>query len=397
MSSMATNFSEEGSTDWLDSVIIQAIDGRASDIHFEPERDTLKIRLRIDGILHTIESVRTFSQESILSRIKVVSKMNISEHRFPQDGHFEFKYQEKIYNIRVSTFPTVYGETIALRIFNREDLLMKIDYLGLDQDQLEQVHKLITGPSGMVLITGPTGSGKTTLLYSVIHSLNSPDKNIITLEDPIEFQMANVRQLQINEGIGLTFAKAMRAVVRQDPDVIMLGEIRDADTAQMAMQAALIGILILCTFHTFDVPALINRLIEMGVAASVTAQTIKGVISTRLVRKICFSCREPHKLSDFEKRILKEEFLDLPFQKGKGCNTCRNTGYLGRMGIFEVVYFDNDLRSAIIEKRPASFIYELLHGKSIKNLQESAMEKVANGTTTLEEVMRLVDFPIVKS
>ena len=262
--------------------------------------------------------------------------------------------------------------------------------MGLEEDQLRLINNLITSPSGMILTTGPTGSGKTTFLYSILHALNKPDKNIVTLEDPIEFQMAGLRQTNINEAMNLTFAKAMRSVVRQDPDIVMLGEIRDDETAQMAIQAALTGILIFSTFHTFDVPALVTRFIEMGISSSVAAQIIKGVISIRLVRKVCFSCREPYVMTDTQRQFLGLSSNVQVFQRGKGCNLCQAKGYTGRTGIFEIVYFDDEIRAAIIEKKPASYLYELLSKKNIKSLKTSAISKVAQGVTTIEEIVRVM-------
>ena len=383
-------------SNWFENIIVKAIERRASDVHFEPERDFFNVRFRIDGLLQQFETVGKYFQDNIISMIKVMSNMNITERRLPQDGHFEFNYKSRIHNFRVSVFPTLYGETIVLRILNREDILIKLENLGFLPDQLELVNKIISSSSGMILTTGPTGSGKTNLLYSIIHVLNKPDKNIVTLEDPIEYQMANIRQTQINESIGLSYLKAMRSVVRQDPDVVMLGEIRDVDTAQMAILATLTGILIFSTFHTFDVPALITRLIEFGISNSIIAQTIKGVISTRLVRMICESCKEPYeirkleKLDSYTRNLLEHRNMPINFQKGRGCDKCNNTGYLKRTGIFEVVYFDEEIKVSIIEHKQPSYISEIIRSKRTRNLRDSAMEKVFQGITTFEEVERVL-------
>jgi type II secretory ATPase GspE/PulE/Tfp pilus assembly ATPase PilB-like protein len=325
-----------------------------------------------------------------------MSNMNITERRLPQDGHFEFNYTNRIHNIRASTFPTLYGETVVLRILNREDVLIKLERLGFLPDQLGLVNKLIASSSGMILTTGPTGSGKTNLLYSIIHALNKPDKNIITLEDPIEYQMANIRQTQINESIGLSYLKAMRSVIRQDPDVVMLGEIRDVDTAQMAVLATLIGVLIFSTFHTFDVPALITRFLEFDITSSIIAQTIKGVISTRLVRMTCESCKEPYEGKEIEKfdsntrNLLEHQTLPSNLQRGRGCEKCGNTGFLGRTGIFEVVYFDEEIKTSIIEHKPPPYISEIIRRKKTRSLRDCAMEKVFQGITTVDEVARVL-------
>jgi type II secretory ATPase GspE/PulE/Tfp pilus assembly ATPase PilB-like protein len=381
---------------WFETIMHNAIDKRASDVHFEPERDTLNVRFRIDGLLQQAEVLGNHLQDNIISMIKVMSNMNITERRLPQDGHFEFNYTNKVYNIRVSVLPSMYGETIVFRILNREDILIRLEGLGLLPDQLVLVNKLIASASGMVLTTGPTGSGKTNLLYSIIHALNKPNKNIITLEDPIEYQMANIRQTQINESIGLNYVKAMRSVVRQDPDVVMLGEIRDVDTAQMAILATLTGILIFTTFHTFDVPALITRFLEFGITNSIIAQTIKGVISTRLVRKICDSCKEPYEIKEFDKldaytrNLIEHHTTPSNFQRGRGCDKCGNTGYLGRTGVFEVVYFDEEIKTCIIEYKLPSYISALIQRKKQRSLRDAAMEKVFQGVTTIEEVNRVL-------
>lgn len=379
--------------DWMERILADAIDSRASDIHLEPERESFNVRFRIDGILYTIESLTKYSQEKIISRIKVLSNVNITEHRLPQGGNFEFNYKDRIYNIRTSTLPTPNGEAIVLRILNREEILIRIQDLGFDKNQLETMNRLIISPHGMILTTGPSGSGKTTLLYSTLNELNKPDNNIIALEDPIEFQMPTIRQVQITEGSGLDFARAMRSVLRQDPDIIMVGEIRDPETAQMAFQAALTGILVFSTFHTLDVPGLVARLVEMGMPRSVIAQAIEGVVSSRLLRKICDSCKKPYQLSDYEKMILGDKSKGKKFQKGEGCKNCLNSGYFGRTGIFEVVHFDNEIRSSIISKEPYASLHKLLKEKGIKTLRESAIDKVFQGITTVEEVARVTGVP----
>ena len=297
------DYSTKSAPELVDQIIHQAIEGKASDIHLDPSREGLVVRFRVDGILYAIQTLEQYTEEEVVSRIKVMAQMNIAERRFPQDGHFEFPHEEKTYNIRVSTAPTIYGEATALRILNREDVIVGLGDLGLNAEQLKLATKIIASPSGMVLVTGPTGSGKTTFLYSALGTFNKVARNIITLEDPVEFPMQSVRQIQIDESIGLGFAKSMRAMVRQDPDVIMLGEIRDSETAQMAFQAALTGILVFATFHTFDVPGLVIRLIEMGVPRSVVAHALSGVISSRLARKICSACAQPYALSDLDPKM----------------------------------------------------------------------------------------------
>jgi type IV pilus assembly protein PilB len=376
----------------LDNLIGMAIENRASDIHFEPTREGFSVRFRIDGILHPIQSLNLSTEEQIVSRIKILSQMDIVEHRLPKDGHFEFAYKSKIYSIRVSTMPEIYGESIVFRIHGEQDVILKMEDLGLDADQLELLKDLIRSPNGLILVTGPTGSGKTNLLYSIVNFLNSPEKNIVTIEDPVEYQLENVRQTSINSEIGLTFASAIRSILRQDPDVIMLGEIRDPETAIMAVQASLAGILLLSTFHTFDLPALVNRLVEMNVERSVVAQSIRGVIAVRLVRKICENCKAETPADEKQLELMPEEFRGAKFYEGKGCNVCQNLGFVGRTGIFEIMNIDSSIRSAIFDSQPSSVILNLLKEKKVKNLKMAAFEKVASGITTIDEALRVTGY-----
>lgn len=379
----------------INEIFLNAIKSRASDIHFEPQPEKLSVRFRIDGLLRQAYEIDTSQQDELVSRIKVMSGLNITERRLPQDGYLECEYIDKTYNIRVSTLPTIFGESLVCRFHNKEDVLINLKELGFDDDQLNIVLTLITGSSGIILTTGPTGSGKTSLLYSFLHAINKSDKNVLTIEDPIEYHLPNIRQTQINETIGLTFAKVMRSVVRQDPDIVMIGEIRDAETAQIAAQSSLIGTLIMSTFHTFDIPALITRLQEMGIANSVIAQALKGVVSTRLLRKICPSCKTQYELTDEEKRRLgMDQSIHSTF-KGKGCEICQNQGYIGRVGVYEIAHFDDELKHGIIEKMPASNINEILNRKKIKKLRNIALDKVNKGITSVDEVIRVLGFPML--
>jgi len=377
-----------GENDWLNRLLTEAIGKRASDIHLEPQREGLNVRFRIDGMLYDVERVNLDSVESITSRIKVLAGLDITEHRLPQDGHFEFNYDVRIYNIRVSAFPTIYGESIVMRILNREDILIDISELGFDENQHKTMLKLINDPYGMVLITGPSGSGKTTLLYSILNSVKKETNNIITIEDPVEVQMEEIRQTQVNEATAFTFAKALKAVLRQDPDVIMVGEIRDNETAQISIQAALTGRLVFSTFHTLNVFGVTARLIEMGVPRSVTANSVNAVVSARLVRKICNNCKEEYSPQQNELRFV-ENISGSALFKGRGCNECVMSGYKGRIGIFEVVPFDEEIRSIITENPQLSDLIPLVKQKGIKNLKDSALDKVAQGTTTISEVIRV--------
>jgi type IV pilus assembly protein PilB len=389
-------FIDDFSSDILNKIFLSAITNRASDIHFEPQPENLAVRLRIDGLLRPMFSFDKRQIDELISRIKVLSAMNIAEHRMPGDGYLECSYKNRTYNIRVSTLPTIYGEAVVCRFHNRDDVLMNLKDIGFDVDQLNIILTLITSHSGIILTTGPTGSGKTSLLYSFLNVINKADKNVITVEDPIEYQLTNIRQTQVYESIGLTFAKVMRSVVRQDPDIVMIGEIRDAETAQIATQAALIGTLIFSTFHTFDVPGLITRLQEMGIANSVIAQALKGVISTRLLRKICLNCKVQYNLTPEEKKILRVDQTDKPFYKGKGCAACQNLGYLGRIGVYEITSFDNDVQVGIMEGRPASSINTLITKKQTKTLRTAALEKVQLGISTIDEVIRVLGFPLLQ-
>lgn len=381
---------------WLDNIFNAAIESRTSDIHFEPQRNGIIVRYRVDGILRLGQAFEKEYQNNIVSRIKVLAGMNIAEHRLPQDGHFEYKFKDKIYNVRASSLPTLYGEAIVMRLLSKDDVLIKLETLGFLPDQLDLMQQLITNTSGMILTTGPTGSGKTNLLYSILHSLNKPEVNIVTIEDPIEYEIPMIRQAQINESTGMTFANSIRTIVRQDPNIVMLGEIRDQETAQIALQASLTGILIFSTFHTFDVPSLVSRLLEMGSTPAVIAQAIVGVISTRLVRKICEICKTNYLQSDLDKlpiyvkTSLGIEKVSSGMKKGKGCTACKNLGYKGRTGIFEIVLFDSDIKFLIAEKQPNNVIYKMIVQKNIKGLRQAAHEKIMSGVTTPEEVLRVL-------
>jgi len=379
-------------TQLISSVFQNAIQARASDIHLDPVREAFSVRFRIDGVLYTADSFKKELQEELVSQIKILAQLDITDTRSPQDGHFEFAVGGRTYNMRVSTFPTVYGEAVVLRILNREDALMSLENLGFTEAQLRSLSNLIRQPQGVILITGPSGSGKTTLLYSILHALKKPENNIVTVEDPVELQVENIRQMQIHEGIGLTFAKAMRTILRQDPDIVMVGEIRDAETLHMATQAALSGRLVLTTFHTFNTPALVIRLLEMGIPASVVAHALVGVVTVRLMRKICPSCSAPYKPNASEERMTEGSGKSKNFRKGKGCDRCRDSGYAGRTGVFEILPFDEDVKSYILEGKSPSLLPQLFREKGVESLQEVALKKTLEGITTVEEVARVLGF-----
>lgn len=389
---MATNNTSGSVVEILDTILGMAIENRASDIHFEPGREGFRVRFRIDGILHPIETIDLNLEEQVISRIKVLSQMDIIEHRMPKDGHFEFAYKNNTYSIRVSTMPEIYGESIVFRIHGLQEVIHKIDELGLEPDQLELLKALVKSPSGMILVTGPTGSGKTNFIYSILSHLSSEEKNIITLEDPIEYQLENIRQTNINDELGLTFAAAMRSVLRQDPDVLMLGEIRDGETALLAIQASLSGILLFTTFHTFDLPALVNRLVEMNIDRSIVAQSIRGMVAVRLVRKICDKCKEETTPTEDQMKLLPPELEGSKFYHGKGCDACQHLGYMERIGIFEIIDVDDEIRASIFDAQSSATILELLKKKNVKNLRTAAFNKVRDGVTTIEEALRVVGY-----
>jgi len=376
--------------EFADSLLARAVRSSASDIHFDSARNNLLVRFRIDGTLYIIETLPKNLESEIISRIKILSKLDVTEKRLPQDGHLEWEG----YNVRVATFPTIFGESAVLRIFRSDMMFLELSGLGMAKSQLEVLDILIHNPYGILLITGPSNSGKTVLMYSILNKLNSPENNIITTEDPVELFMDGIRQLQVNESVGLTFAAAMRAILRQDPDIIMLGEIRDPETIQMATQAALSGRLVFSTFHTFDVPALVLRLREMGIPPSVIGHTLLGIVSRRLIKTVCTACKASVEPTAFEKKILGASVESLNLQRGKGCEVCHNTGYAGRTGIFEIVPFDKDFRAHIIAQKPLSELNLIIKEKNIETLQEAAFAKVREGVTTLEEVIRVVGRPI---
>lgn len=381
---------EEEGGDWLDNLLHEAIERRTSDIHLDPGKKSARMRLRVDGILYDLQEYDMELHSRIVSKIKVFANMDIANTHFPQDGQFEHVHNDRAHYLRVSSYPTIYGEAVVMRVLNRVDSFVELDSLGFDEKQLSDVMSLISNPFGMVLTTGPTGSGKSTLLNSILNHLNTGKRNIITVEDPVEYRIEGVRQTQVNQYHKLDFAEALRAILRQDPDVVMIGEIRDAQTAQTSVRAALTGRLFFSTFHTMDVFAIVARFIEMDIPRSVVAHVIEGVISTRLVRQIHEDCRVPYELNDNEAYLLEGLFPDdTQFYHGEGCEGCNGTGYHGTTGIFEVVTLDDDLRSAILKSLPEDEIRGLLKEKNIKSLLGSGVDKVIQGITTPEEIIRV--------
>ncbi|MEW6569624.1 MAG: type II secretion system ATPase GspE [Nitrospirota bacterium] len=374
----------------VNMIITRAIESRASDIHIEPFEDELKVRYRIDGVLHDIESTPKRLQPAIVSRIKIMSKLNIAERRLPQDGRIRLKVGEREIDLRVSTIPVLYGESVVMRILHKEGIVIDLNLLGFDPHTHHAFDQLIKKPNGIILVTGPTGSGKTTTLYGALDKINSPDKKIITVEDPVEYQLKGINQIQVKPQIGLNFANTLRHIVRQDPDIIMIGEIRDLETAEIAIQSALTGHLVFSTLHTNDAPSAITRLLDMGVENFLLSSTIRGILAQRLVRVICPSCKEidPTTADREELRLIgiKSNVL---FYRGKGCERCAFTGYYGRTGIFELLIVDDEVRKLILKNADSNQIREMAKQHGMRTLFEDGAEKIKKGATTLYEVLRV--------
>jgi type IV pilus assembly protein PilB len=370
---------------WVNQMIIRAVRERASDIHIEPTREGLTVRFRIDGILHSIVSPKKALQLSVVSRIKIMSRMNIAEKRVPQDGRYGALVDGREIDFRVSTFPTTYGETVVMRILDRMRLL-SLDELGLMGDSATLMREMIAKPHGVLLVNGPTGSGKSTTVYAILGEIRSGDKNIITIEDPVEYDMDKICQSQVNERAGYNYLLGLKHILRQDPDVIMIGEIRDGETAGVAIRAALTGQLVFSTIHTSDAPGTLTRLIDMGIEPFLVSSAVEGTCAQRLVRKICSKCKEPF---DPPAKLLEELELapGTKFYRGKGCERCRNTGYTGRIGIFEVLKMNDRLRELVVTRPPTSAIRALAREYGMKTLWEDGIMKVTTGVTTIEEVM----------
>ncbi len=370
-------------------LISRAVEGRASDIHIEPYQDELKIRYRIDGVLHDAESTPKRLQAAIVSRIKIMAKLNIAERRLPQDGRIRLRVGEQEIDLRVSTIPVLFGESVVMRILRKEGITIDLDLLGFPPDVLRDFNRLITKPNGIILVTGPTGSGKTTTLYGALDKINTPDKKIITVEDPIEYQLKGVNQIQVKPQIGLHFASTLRHIVRQDPDIIMIGEIRDLETAEIAIQSALTGHLVFSTLHTNDAPSAITRLLEMGVENFLLSSTIRGVLAQRLVRIICPSCKAETPAPDREEFALLGLPHDIRLYAGKGCEKCAQTGYYGRSGIYELMTVDDDIRKLILKSADARQLRESAISRGMRTLLRDGAEKVKSGVTTLSEILRV--------
>jgi general secretion pathway protein E len=373
-------------------IITHAIERRASDIHFEPYEDHFRVRYRIDGVLLDVEAPPKRLQAAIISRIKIMAKLNIAERRLPQDGRIMLRVKGKEIDFRVSSVPTIHGESMVLRILDKGSIVLDVEQLGFQEDTLKGFQEIIQNPHGIILVTGPTGSGKTTTLYCALQKINSPTKKIITVEDPVEYQLRGVNQIQVKPSIGLTFANALRSIVRQDPDVILIGEIRDAETAEIAIHSALTGHLVLSTLHTNDAASAITRLIDMGMEDYLLSSTIIGILAQRLVRAACPHCREPYTPDAAilkEMKMNGEHLEELKAYEVRGCEKCGSTGYWGRLGIFEFFKVTEDIQRFILEKKDSNIIKEAARKNGMRTLREDGWLKVRQGLTTVSEVLRV--------
>jgi type II secretion system protein E len=378
---------EKGIIQLVNLIIENAIKDKASDIHVEPEETYVCVRYRIDGILYEKECLPVKTQAALASRIKLLAFMNIAERRLPQDGRIKARIMGKDVDIRVSTIPTVYGESIVMRILDKETAFISLEELGFRGNLLDTYQRLIEKPFGMILMTGPTGSGKTTTLYASLDSINSPDKKIITIEEPVEYILKGINQMQVKNKIGLTFSGGLRHIVRQDPDIIMVGEIRDLETAEIAMHAALTGHLLFSTLHTNDATSAITRLVNMGVESYLVSSTLIGAVAQRLVRRICSHCKERYEVPEEAK---KEIGLDVThLWRGRGCTHCMDTGYRGRIAIFEMLEVDDDIKDMITAKASVRQIKDVAIKKGMRTLRQDGLERVTKGITTLDEVFRV--------
>src|SRR5579872_3619655 len=375
----------------VDALLQQAIECRASDIHLEPTRDELRVRFRIDGILIDQQPFSLSLSPSIVARLKILAHMDSAERRIPQDGKFHFICDDNEVDIRVSTFPSLYGEKMVVRILDRTMQTINLDNLGFELSMLQAFKKLMQRHSGFFLVTGPTGSGKTTTLYATLSLLHNSEKNIVTLEDPVEYSLCGITQAQINLPVGFTFEKGMRSLVRQDPDIIMVGEIRDKITARIAIEAALTGHLVLSTLHTTDAPSAIMRLMDMGIEPFLINAALSGVLAQRLVRTICTHCRVSHVPTPDQRQLMVRYGIEVPvLYEGKGCIQCDGLGYKGRTGIFELLIMNDALRSLIIKQPIFESIYTQVRSNGTQSLASSAAKKVHAGIITLSEMMRVV-------
>jgi general secretion pathway protein E len=379
----------------VNQIIQRAVESRASDVHIEPFEDELKVRYRIDGILKEVDSPPPRATAAVISRIKIMSKLNIAERRLPQDGRIPLRIQGKELDLRVSTVPTMFGESVVMRLLDKESVRFDFDSLGFDGSPRERLGAILEMPYGIFMVTGPTGSGKSTTLYTALSRLNTQERKIITVEDPVEYQLPGINQIQVKPQIGMTFAGALRSIVRQDPDIIMVGEMRDIETARIAVQSALTGHVVLSTLHTNDAPSGITRLLDMGVEDYLLTSTINGILAQRLVRRLCPDCRERYRpLPELGLKFLRlrdSDEGDIHLYRSVGCEKCNDTGYLGRMVISEVLIMTDGIRQAVLSHATATDIQRQAIAEGMSTMYEDGLRKALEGRTTVEEVMRVAE------
>jgi type IV pilus assembly protein PilB len=373
----------------INSLISQALKMDASDIHIEPLENRIRVRVRVDGELQEILTPSKHTQSAIVTRVKIIAGMNIAEKRLPQDGRIEMKIDNYIVDLRISVLPTAYGEKIVMRILDRNNFLKTKEELGFTQSNMEKFNALLEVPNGIILASGPTGSGKTTTLYAALYELNKLNKNIITIEDPVEYKIEGINQVQVNTKAGLLFSTGLRSILRQDPNIIMVGEIRDEETAEIAVRAAITGHMVISTIHTNDAVSTIMRLQDMGVKPFLVAASLRGIVAQRLVKRICINCREEYKANESEKKLL--EFKgDVVLQRGRGCPKCYYTGYSGRIAIHEILNIDKAIRDAIQNEKNNDEITAIAEGLGMKTLKDNCRELVLSGITTIDEFSQVI-------
>ncbi len=391
---MEVDTSEEGDAPVIRLVSLILMDAckmKASDIHLEPMEKHFRVRFRIDGALREMDEPPKRLQSAIISRVKLMANMDLSERRIPQDGRIQIKMAERELDLRVSTVPTNFGESIVMRILDKQNLALGLPQLGFLSDDQAKFERLIGLPDGVILVTGPTGSGKTTTLYACLGQINRPDKKLITVEDPVEYQMSGINQVQVNRAVGLDFSAALRSILRQAPNIVMIGEIRDHETAEIAMEAALTGHLVFSTLHTNDAPSAVTRLTDIGIKPFLVASALRAAMAQRLVRAICEKCRQEHIPTDRERKMLgtmAKNVESMKMFKGVGCPVCNKTGYKGRKGLFEIFTVDDTVQRMIFDKVPTIALRSRVREMGMRTLREDGMLKVASGMTTLEEVLR---------